>query len=802
MQLSLTNFLKKVNNTKMKKSLKTALGIIGLTTMMATGAFAQSIPTLELSSQTFPSDNGFGTSIRPSTVQFVKDQSNNGTFSANSPVINFTVSLQNQQFTGLNYGGVTAFGDTTAQTTGLVFGAGPSLATDPVVFGAYPYNRFNIMGEYGGGGGPVNIMFTSNPKATGTQLGTGFEVKDNVPNAGFEVFTTAQALFGTSYGIGSRVYFGDIVLTYSEPVINPVVHIAGLGGSYRYLPIGITPDIPANYKNAFFSTELELANTGITSTKLSGNAFFQISGNNVLNSNNANPNGGSVEVLTEQFNNYGAATGSVRINGTVTELRYRVYLESGTASDFPWSVVGSQIQGATRNPFTGDIWYVSSSLDKPTQQISGNVYNDKDGLTDNNINQSAGVKNTKTNAGGLNANLVNSSNQVVASVPVTPEGVYLFDNVPVGSYTVQLTTNPSAGTYASPASLPATALPATWVNTGDFIGAGAGNDGSANGRSTSITVAADQIKNEINFGIERLPESVNKMVMIPKPTVGDLLALNGAIYPELEGSDPEDMPTSGILTGKTVKITSLVTNATLLYNGIPAILGQVIPNYNASNLKILVGVLPLVPQFQFQYAYVDAAGFADPTPATYTINYTAGPLPITLGEFTATPNSCTAALNWKTLSEANSDKFEVEVSTTNGTSYEKIANVAAAGTSSDVRSYGYNYSMQTGVVYLFRLKFVDKDGNYTYSDTRKVSCNSRVQITLAPNPVHNSFELRGLSAGKNNVTVYSANGQMVASEVISQTQGSVNVSRLASGMYNVRVTDQTGLSTTIQIIKN
>ncbi len=782
--------------------------------MIAAGAaFAQRIPTLEMRRGTTPTNSGFGVDNTPMQVEFLNDALNNSSFTTNTPTKNVTVSFRNQQFTGLNYGSATAIADgnggfySTAQSTGLVFGAGPSLATDPIVFGATPYNRYNIIGEYGGAGGPIDNMFTSNPTATGAELGTGIKVQGspNTTNAAFELFTTAQALYGSTNGIGSRVYFGDLVLTYNTPVKNPVIHVAGLGGSYRYLPIGAT-DIPANYLSAFFSTELELVNTGLTSTSMSGNQFFQVSGNNILNNNNANPNGGSVVVPGELFNNFGAATGSVRLNGTVQEVVYRVYLKSGTSSNFPWSVPGSLISGATRDPFTGDIWYVASSFDKPTQQISGNVFNDADGLTNNNINTTGSVANPKTNAGGLFANLLNSAGNVVASTPVSPEGVFLFDNVAVGNYSVQLTN--VQGVIGSAA--PATLLPAGWINTGEngstLPGNGTGSDGTVNGRSGTITVNAEDSKVEVNFGIERLPNSVDFTTTVPKPNVGTVFTLNNVgpnPLPILSGNDPEDMPTVGVLTNKSVQITTLPTNTTLRYNGVNVTVGQVIPNFNPSLLSILVTTATVgATQTSFQYAYVDAAGKPDPTPATYTIQWQ-GILPVTLTSFDATGDNCSAKLIWVTASEVNASKFEVELSTDNGAIFNKVNTVAATGTSGSGRTYNSSYAMQTGVVHYFRLKIVNTDGSFSYSDIRKVSCTSGyVKVTLAPNPVSSSFMLRGMDNGRNQVSIYASNGQLMKTQVIVNTQGSVDVSTFAGGTYNVRIVNQTGAVTTIQMIKN
>ncbi len=803
------------------KSILPLVALVGSAFVTSLG-YAQSIPTLEMDVDDLPATSGFGSGLTPMTSVLRNDVLNNSVFAPNSPEINVTVSLRNQQFSNLNYGSTTAIPIpgggfySNFQTTGLVFGVGPLTAQDgtTVATGGFPLNRYDFTGAYyvGGTGGPKDNMFTTNPKATGTELGTGMRVLQEGPgtnvNGSFQIFTTAQALFGSANGIGSRVYFGDIVFRFNTPVTNPVLHFSGLGGAYRYCPPTGNVNNAADYLSTFFSTELELVNTGLTSVKMSGNPLFNVTGNNVLNANNANPNGGSFDAGLENglFNNYGAATGSVKLIGTVQEVVYRVYLEGGTASQFAWSVPGSSVISNNRDPFTGDIWYAAVSLDKPTQQISGNVFLDKDGLVDNNVNASTGAANPKTNAGGLFANLLNAGGMVVASVPVTPEGVFLFDEVPVGNYQVQLTTIAGTGTYTSPSAAPLTQLPAGWANTGEFVGATVGSDGLVNGRSSSVTVQSTDIKTQVNFGIQRLPESVDFATTVPQPVVGTVFTLspvNTPGLPILSGSDPEDMPTVGVLTNKTIQITTLPTNTTLRYNGVPVTAGQVITNYNPALLTILVtSATAGATETSFRYAYVDAAGKPDPTPALYTIQWV-GILPVTLLSFDANAVDCSAKISWVTSSEVNTKEFDLEVSSDNGSSFGKTATVNAAGTSNSGKSYASAYPMQAGVTYYFRLKIINTDGSFSYTDIRKASCVSgNVKISLAPNPVATSFMLRGMDNGKNQVFVYSSNGQLMKTQTIVNTQGSVDVSNFAGGTYNVRIVSQSGNISTIQMIKN
>lgn len=809
----------------MKKSLKPLmLFLLALSAVM--GVMAQPIPIMEMPVNANPLGNsnyGFGSSIVPVVTEFKKDAFNNDNFSTYFPRSTFSVSLTNQQFTGLNYGtaNYNGTGVNTLQTTGLVFGIGPSLASDPLPQGGNPLNRYDNIGAYssGGPGGPNNAMFTSSPTAVGAELGTGLNVGAGTiskKNAGVEVFTTAQVLFNDTiaYPRGSRVYFGDLVLTFNYAVSNPVIHLAGLGGAYRYLPVG-QPNFPANYISTFFSTELELQTPGLTSTLMSSNAYMTLSGNNILNNNDVNPNGGSRVDATEFINNAGAATGSVRINGTVTQLVYRVYLQGGTGSQFAWSALGS-LTGAPRDPLTGDIWYVGASFKEPVLQIiSGTVFNDKDGLVDNNISttlESVGpVSNPTTNAGNLlYANLI-SGGLVIATKLIEINGAYLFDNVAPATYIVQISTN--QGVAGQPQ--PATALPAGWVNTGEFNGVGAGSDGSVDGLSAPIVVVANDIKTDNNFGIERLPDSKNFTTVITTPPFNATITLNtpgDAPYgnlPVLSGSDPEDQIAEGVLTGKSVKFTTLATvgsnNAAgvLKYNGVTITLNQVIPNFNAALLTVTLNTPWSGSGLKFNYAYVDAAGMPDPTPALYRLLWSGGgPLIINLSEFNAVKNNCIANLNWKTSKEVNGDRFEVQVSTNTNSVYTTAGTIPATGNSSTVKSYQYSFNMQPGVIYYFKLKMIDKDGSFTYSDIRSLNCsNGKTGIVVAPNPVIDIFTVRGMENGKNIIAVYSSNGQLVKTQIIAQNYGEVNVSYLAPGMYTVKVTSETGNTVISKLIK-
>ncbi|MBX7243652.1 MAG: cadherin-like domain-containing protein, partial [Bacteroidia bacterium] len=230
------------------------------------------------------------------------------------------------------------------------------------------------------------------------------------------------------------------------------------------------------------------------------------------------------------------------------------------------------------------------------------------GLVDNTVN---GTGLGTPSGTPLYANLV-SGGLVVGSVAVDPAtGTYTLtgaNGIEINTaYEVIIST--TQGTNGAAVS---TVLPTNWVVTGENLGSGAGNDGTANG-SLSVSVGTTNVSN-VNFGIEQLPNSAT-------PATTSQVNPGGTTQVQsvtLTGSDPED---GALGTSNSVQITTLPGNATLYYNGVAVTSGQIITNYNPT-------LLTLDPTFAgagtvtFNFAFVDAAGNADPSPATATMNFT------------------------------------------------------------------------------------------------------------------------------------------------------------------------------------
>ena len=169
-------------------------------------------------------------------------------------------------------------------------------------------------------------------------------------------------------------------------------------------------------------------------------------------------------------------------------------------------------------------------------------------------------------------------------------------------------------------------------------------------------------------------------------------------------------------------------------------------------------------------------------------------IPIELSNFDAKSTTNRVDITWATESELNSDRFEVErakVSEGIKADFSKIAEKSAAGKSSVRIEYGpvVDRNVEYGDVYIYRLKMMDKDGRYEYSDERMVEVGGEgLWISEArPNPVQGvaKFDIR--TNNKNvELSVYDVNGRnMEVKYEISNGVMEMDMSGVNSGVYTI-----------------
>jgi hypothetical protein len=171
-----------------------------------------------------------------------------------------------------------------------------------------------------------------------------------------------------------------------------------------------------------------------------------------------------------------------------------------------------------------------------------------------------------------------------------------------------------------------------------------------------------------------------------------------------------------------------------------------------------------------------------------TINQTLTPLPVELVSFTAEPyGTQNVQLNWQTKSELNNDYFQVEHST-DANNWTTKFTVKGAGNSTETIDYEALDETPALNSNYYRLKQVDFDGNFVYSDTRYVNFSAK-QMGAFPNPANGQVTITGISEGVEFIRVRNTLGQLV--EFINPAMDSgdekvvLDISSLPAGIYFV-----------------
>lgn len=101
-----------------------------------------------------------------------------------------------------------------------------------------------------------------------------------------------------------------------------------------------------------------------------------------------------------------------------------------------------------------------------------------------------------------------------------------------------------------------------------------------------------------------------------------------------------------------------------------------------------------------------------------------GSLPVELTSFTVSVVNKKVILNWQTATEVNNYGFEIERALLNNEEmnpvYEKIGFAAGAGNCNTALKYSYADSAYKAGRFLYRLKQIDNDGKYKYSDAVEI----------------------------------------------------------------------------------
>lgn len=333
---------------------------------------------------------------------------------------------------------------------------------------------------------------------------------------------------------------------------------------------------------------------------------------------------------------------------------------------------------------------------------------------------------TEAGVAGITVTLYSNGTAITSTV-TDANGYYLFSNLEPGTYTIGFSNLPVNATFTTK-----NASGSTTDNNSDV--------NVATGKTDAFSLVPGQFKSDVDAGL-----------------ITSFAAVGDFVWYDINYNGRQDATEAGVpgvlatlYNTQGQKVGSAVTDGSgkYLINNIPV----------AATTSFTVGFSNL-PVNASTYTIKNASGStaANNSDANVisgitdafllqpsqirldidagVITTTGGPLPVTLVGLKGVYANATSKLSWSTLTEINAASFEIEYSK-DGVAYNAVGSVKAVGNSSAKVDYTFNHlGAQSGQNY-YRLKLMNKDGSFTYSNVVviNVSVKGLSVAGVYPNP--------------------------------------------------------------------
>lgn len=178
-------------------------------------------------------------------------------------------------------------------------------------------------------------------------------------------------------------------------------------------------------------------------------------------------------------------------------------------------------------------------------------------------------------------------------------------------------------------------------------------------------------------------------------------------------------------------------------------------------------------------------------------------LPIELLSFSGEPYEGYNLLKWVTATETNNDYFSIERSI-DGINFENIGIVNGAGNSSQTLHYSLIDDYPEPNVNYYRLKQVDFNGQFDFSNIIAVDNKKATSTKIYPNPTNGNVMIfvSGIDGSRSEIHIKNVLGQELDYVTVENNQETeLNTSTYAKGIYFIEITNY-GKSIRQKLMKN
>ncbi len=179
--------------------------------------------------------------------------------------------------------------------------------------------------------------------------------------------------------------------------------------------------------------------------------------------------------------------------------------------------------------------------------------------------------------------------------------------------------------------------------------------------------------------------------------------------------------------------------------------------------------------------------------STFTLHPGSTPLPVEMSSFVGWNEGRNNILNWRTETEENTSHFEI-LRSHNGDHFERIGNITAVGNSAEAIEYDFVDSNPFSGVNYYKLRIVDFDDSYEFSDIIIIETgDNKGSVKAYPNPFGQdiAFELNANQGGQAVIQIFDMTGKQVHYSEVNVLEGrniqDLNLNHLANGFYMAKV---------------
>ena len=179
-------------------------------------------------------------------------------------------------------------------------------------------------------------------------------------------------------------------------------------------------------------------------------------------------------------------------------------------------------------------------------------------------------------------------------------------------------------------------------------------------------------------------------------------------------------------------------------------------------------------------------------------------VPVTLLYFYVTkqqsPNR--VFLNWATVSENNVEKFLIERSS-DAQTFNFLLEELAVGRMNERTNYNRSDDSPLHGQSFYRLKKLDRNGTYSYSEIVPVNFAENLNITTYPNPATEFVQLlyNGTDHQNLNYFLTDLNGRRIKGGVLKTSSTTISLSNISTGTYILTVIKDGKMIKSFRIIK-